>query len=236
MKIHYIQHVEYETPGVILNWVDENKHKLTSTKFYLNESLPNKYDFDLLIIMGGPMNIYDSAKYPYLKKEKLFITNVIKKGISVLGICLGAQLIADVLGAKIKANKQKEIGWFPIQIVENKSCSELNEILSINTPVFHWHGDTFEIPKGAERIAKSEVCNNQAFIYNKNVFALQYHLEMSESSLKELIKNGRDEMLEAPYIQTETEMFSNKNYFNLTKNKLYSLLGYIEKVSENFTK
>ena len=228
MKIHYLQHVEYEAPGLILNWAEENKHKLSSTKFFLNELLPKTINFDLLIVMGGPMNIYDYSKYPYLKKEKLFITNIIQKGISVLGICLGAQLIADVLGAKVKANKHKEIGWFPIQAVENKCSSELNKILSINTPVFHWHGDTFDIPKGATRLAQSDVCNNQAFVYNKNIFALQYHLEMSEKSLQTLIKNGRDEIVDSPFIQTETEMLRNKEYFNYTKIKLFSLLGYIE--------
>ncbi len=232
MKIHYLQHVEYEPPGLIIDWAEEKKHKLSFTKFHLNEKLPTNIDFDLLIIMGGPMNIYNYVEYPYLQEEKIFTKKVIDREISVLGICLGAQLIANVLGAKIEPNNEKEIGWFPIQAVENNCSSELNAIISTDSPVFHWHGDTFGIPKSAERIAQSLVCKNQAFVYNKNVFALQYHLEMSKTSLKALIENGRDELIEAPYIQTEEEIWSNINYLYSTNKKLYSLLDYIEQISK----
>ncbi len=231
MKIHYIQHVEYETPGSILDWTKRKNHKVSSTKFHLNELLPKHLDFDLLIIMGGPMNVYDLIKYPFLEEEKIFIKKTIEVGKSVLGICLGAQLIADVLGAKVKPNREKEIGWHPIKTVENTGDTELKNIINADKPVFHWHGDTFEIPQGAKRLAKSDVCENQAFLYNKNVFALQYHLEMNRTTLKMLIDNCRDELSAAPYIQTEAKMLESESNFNFTKNKLYSLLNYIENVT-----
>ncbi|MCF6268691.1 MAG: type 1 glutamine amidotransferase [Melioribacteraceae bacterium] len=229
MKIHYLQHVEYESPGLILDWAKRKNHQISLTKFHLNESLPNNIDFDFLIVMGGPMSIYDIANHPYLAEEKIFIKSAIDKGKSILGICLGAQLIADVLGAEVKPNREKEIGWFPIETVENIGDYELNNILNTDKPVFHWHGDTFEIPQGAKRLAKSDACKNQAFVYNKNVFALQYHLEMTESTLKMLIENCRGELIDAPFIQTEQEMITAESNFNFSKNRLYSLLDYIEK-------
>ncbi len=212
-----------------MDWAKENNHILSSTKFHLSESLPQKMDFDLLVVMGGPMNIYEYDTYPFLEQEKEFIKTVIEKGISTLGICLGAQLIADVLGAKIKPNKDKEIGWFPIEVNKGNNIAELIDIFQTDNPVLHWHGDTFEIPKGAKRLAKSEVCENQAFVYNNNIFGLQYHLEMSETSLQTLIENSKDELVNAPYIQTEVEMLNDRNRFKFTKEKLYALLNYIER-------
>jgi len=133
------------------------------------------------------------------------------------------------LGAKIKPNREKEIGWFHIETIKSANNIELHNILSTDKPVFHWHGDTFEIPKDAKRLAESDACKNQAFVYNKNVFALQYHLEMTESILKTLIKNCRDELLDAPYIQTEEEMLKNRSNYIFNGKKIFSLLNYIEK-------
>ncbi len=229
MQIHYLQHVNFEGPGIILNWVKQKKHNISSTKFYLNESLPDISSFDFLIIMGGPMNIYDERTFPYLSEEKLFIKEAIKKGIPVLGICLGAQLIADVLGAKIKKNKEKEIGWFPISTTKNSYDNELKKIITTNNPVFHWHGDTFEIPNGAIRLAENNVCENQAFLYNTNVFALQYHLEVTKNSLQQLIKNSSHELTDAPFIQTPEEMLKDQSRFDYINKKLFALLDYITK-------
>lgn len=233
MKIHYLQHVDFETPATIIDWAKGKNHKITSTKFYLTEALPPNFDFDLLIVMGGPMNIYDVANHPYLIEEKKFIKNAINEGKFVLGICLGAQLIADVLGAKVKPNKEKEIGWFPIHAVDNGSDEELNKILNMDGPVFHWHGDTFEIPENGVRLIKSEACDNQAFIYKNRVLALQYHLEMTKESIKEIIKNCKDELVDAPFIQNEERMISPEEYFNYANNKLFLLMDYLEKRSKN---
>jgi GMP synthase (glutamine-hydrolysing) len=229
MKIHCLQHVDYESPSAILNWAKKENSKFTSTKFYLNEQLPEILDFDLLIIMGGPMNIYEYEKYPYLLEEKRFIKKAIDQNKSILGICLGGQLIADVLGAKTEKNKEKEIGWFPIQKVKNNYDAELNKILNTDEPVFHWHGDTFNIPQGAVRLAKSEACDNQSFVYKNNIIALQYHLEMDEESLEAIIAKSKGRLVESKFVQSAEEMLSDKKRFEVINNNLYSLLDYIKK-------
>src|SRR5690606_32591469 len=114
---------------------------------------------------------------PWMKEEKKLIEKAILKGKRVIGICLGAQLIADVLGARVFPNKEKEIGWFPIELTEEGQKSPFFAGFNKTETVFHWHGDTFEIPKGAEHIASSKVCENQAFLFDHKVLGLQFHLE-----------------------------------------------------------
>ena len=112
MNIHCIQHVPFENPGSIGDWIKHKGYRLSTTRLYGGESLPDIDPIDWVIIMGGPMGIYDEDKYPWLKEEKVFIKNALDKGKVVIGICLGAQLIAGVLGAKIYKNRYREIGYF----------------------------------------------------------------------------------------------------------------------------
>jgi GMP synthase-like glutamine amidotransferase len=125
MHIHYIEHVAFEGLGSIEGWVRQENHILTATRPYLNEAFPPMEAIDLLIVLGGPMNIYDENKYPWLGKEKRFLDQAIAKGRSVLGICLGAQLLANVLGAPVFANEHKEIGWFPVQTTAMAETSRI---------------------------------------------------------------------------------------------------------------
>ena len=116
MRIHYLQHVPFENPGSILTWAEENNCFVSSTKLYQNDSLPGQKDFDWLVIMGGPMNIYEEKNYHWLTEEKIFIKESIAAGKIVIGLCLGGQLLADAIGGKVTANPCKEIGWFPIRL------------------------------------------------------------------------------------------------------------------------
>src|SRR5689334_16619028 len=115
MRVHFIQHVNFEHPGHLLEWAKDNNHNTGFTKTFENISFPGLNDFDLLIIMGGPMSVYDENKFPWLKKEKQFIGEAIDADKKVLGICLGSQLIAESLGAKVYPSKEKEIGWWRIK-------------------------------------------------------------------------------------------------------------------------
>jgi len=115
MNLHYLQHVSFEGLGTIQSWADRNAHSVSVTRFYENEHLPSPECVDMLVIMGGPMGIYDYTEYPWLHEEKEFIRQAIAAGKPVLGVCLGAQLIADVCGARVFPGKQKEIGWFPLK-------------------------------------------------------------------------------------------------------------------------
>ena len=206
MKIHYFQHVPFEGLGCIGEWATAKGHDIGVTKFYEDGATPTHNEIDWLVVMGGPMNIYEEAEYPWLAREKQFIREAIKGGKVVIGICLGAQLIADVLGGPVTRNAHKEIGWFPIELTEAGQNSELFGFLPPSFTVLHWHGDTFALPPGAVRIARSEACENQAFVYEGRVVGLQFHIEFTRQSLDAIIPNCADELVEGKYIQSAAEM------------------------------
>jgi GMP synthase (glutamine-hydrolysing) len=201
MKLHYLQHVPFEGLGIIEEWAKANSIPLSCTRLFANETLPDLGSFDWLVVMGGPMGIYDHGQHPWLVEEKRFIEAAINGGKTILGICLGAQLIADVLGARVYPGSQKEIGSFPIQ-----RAPEAPPLIPEKLITFHWHGDTFGLPAGATRLASSEVCTNQGFIYNNRVVALQFHLETTPKSMDALIQNCANELTDAPFIQSAEKM------------------------------
>ena len=165
MRLHYLQHEPIETPGNILKWAQERGISVSSTLFYRDDRLPKLEDFDWLVIMGGSMSINDESRYRWLVPEKRFIESTINSGKKILGICLGAQLVANVLGAKVIKQMHKELGWFPVRL----TGEALNEPVCRNIPsevaVFHWHGERFDLPTGAIHLAESNACINQAFQY-----------------------------------------------------------------------
>jgi len=211
MIIHILQHGSFESPGNIIDWIKEKKLPFSYTKFYEKYRLSEIDNFDWLIIMGGPMGVYDEEKFPWLKEEKAFIKKSIDSGKIVLGICLGAQLIAASLGAKVYPNKFKEIGWFNVNIFNNPKNKLFPSSISGNKKVFQWHGDTFDLPAGAIHIAESEACKNQAFIIKDRVLALQFHCEITKDSLKEMIRVGKNELKEDKYVQSADEIMSQKD-------------------------
>ncbi len=201
MRLHWLQHVPFEGLGFIETWAKSQSAKITSTRLFAGEPLPESDQFDWLVVMGGPMGIYDHDKHPWLVAEKQFIQQAIDAGKTILGICLGAQLIADVLGAKVYPGPQKEIGWFPI-----KRSADAPALLPEKAAVFHWHGDTFDLPNGALGLASSEACKNQGFIYENRVVGLQFHMETTPESMEALIKNCGHELVDAPFVQPAEEM------------------------------
>ncbi len=208
MRIHYIQHVPFEGPASIRLWADRHGHDQTSTRVYEKPDFPGVDSLDWLVIMGGPMGVYDELQYSWLIAEKQLIRNAIDVGKTVVGICLGAQLIAEVLGATVFSNKHKEIGWFPVELTPAGSASGLFGFLPDRFTAFHWHGDTFTLPQGAVHLAKSKACENQAFLYGNNVLGLQFHLESTPQSVKDLAQNCCNEIQPGPYIQTKEQILS----------------------------
>jgi GMP synthase (glutamine-hydrolysing) len=198
MKIHWIQHVPFEGLGCIGPRLEENGHTVTCTRFWAGDALPAAETVDGLIVMGGPMGVYDEALFPWMAAEKAFIKKIITQNKPVLGICLGAQLIAEVLGAKVWKNNQREIGFFLV--------AGDGKFFPPEFTAFHWHGDTFGIPAGAKHLASSAATENQAFIYKDNVLALQFHLETTEESLMSLYENCQGEIADGPFIQTLEKM------------------------------
>lgn len=231
MKIHCIQHVEFETLGTIAEWIEKRRHSLSTTHLYENESFPGLDNFDLLIIMGGPMNIYEYGKYPWLREEKAFIKEAISAEKAVLGICLGAQLVADVLKVEVFKNNYKEIGWFPVFTTKQaRSEIPLLEGIPEEFTAFHWHGDTFSLPEGAKKLFVSEACKNQGFIYKDRVIGLQFHLEMNNRTIGNVIENCRDELVKGEYVQNEEEMLDKDSFLAESKLLMFRLLNNFEKV------
>lgn len=205
MRLHWLQHVPFEGLGFIQPWALDKGFNISCTRLFAGEQPPAVESFDWLVVMGGPMGIHDQDEYPWLPAEKAFIKASIDAGRTVLGICLGAQLIADVLGARVYPGPHKEIGWLPI-----RRASGAPEIIPEELTAFHWHGDTFEIPHGAIRLASSEACENQGFIYNERVVGLQFHLETTPESMDALIENCAHELVDAPFIQTAGQMHAER--------------------------
>jgi GMP synthase-like glutamine amidotransferase len=224
LNIHYLQHVSFEGLGSIQYWVRRGPHTLSATRFYRGEPLPAIEEVDLLVVMGGTMNIYEEAKYPWLAQEKRFIEQAIAGGCRVLGVCLGAQLVANVLGAKVYASPDKEIGWFPVQLAEAASTSCLFTAFPPVLEVFHWHGDTFDIPAGALHIARSAGCAHQAFVYDERVVGLQFHLEATRASAQQIIAHCADEMVEGQYIQSPHLILADASRFNAINRTMDEML------------
>jgi GMP synthase-like glutamine amidotransferase len=224
LRIHYFQHVPFEGLGNIEKWASVNGHELSSTKFYLDPALPAPDSFDWLVIMGGPMSVNDEQKHSWLIAEKQFIKQAIAAGKTVIGICLGSQLLAEALGARVYPNDQKEIGWFPIEFTPEASSQPLFSNLQNPVTVFHWHGDTFDLSPHAIHLARSEASKNQAFLYQKRVLGLQFHLEMSEATLKTMIETGRSELSEGKYVQSEAIILSQKEFMVNNKKLLFIIL------------
>ena len=174
--------------------------------------------------MGGPMNVYEEAAHPWLRDEKKIIHQAIERGKTVLGICLGAQLVADVLGAAIKANRNREIGWFPIYKTTAVQKVRLAAALPDGLPVLHWHGDTFDLPDGAVHLAKSNACDHQGFVFNQRVVGLQFHLEATPLSLERLIVHCRSDIDGSRYVQDPAVMLADPLRFTAANKAMDRLL------------
>ncbi len=224
INIHYLQHVPFEGPAKIGEWALANEHKLTSTKLYEDVTLPSVNSIDWLVVMGGPMNIYEEKEYPWLVPEKKFISEAIEADKTVLGVCLGAQLIADVLGAKVYKGQHKEIGWFPLELTFEAKASKLFGGLPEQFTVFHWHGDTFDLPAGAIQLARSKGCEQQAFLYNNRVLGLQFHLESTVESVHKLVQHCKSDISEGEYVQEAELMLSESQGYTLDLHQILESL------------
>lgn len=215
MRIHFIQHEPLEGPAGILDWAVAQGAFTSFTHIYKGDAFPAPDSFDWLVVMGGSMGAYEEDKFPWLKTEKAFIETALKNAKTVLGICLGAQVLASVLSASVRKNAYKEIGWFPVTLTQAGLDSPLFKGIPSTFQAFHWHGDTFEIPDSAELLAGSKACRNQAFATLDNrAVGLQFHLETTWASAQDMLKNDAEATNEkGPYIQEPAAIFSKKGDF-----------------------
>jgi len=227
MKIHCLLHVDFETPGYIVDWAEWNDFEVSYTHIYNNDPFPELDDFDMLVVMGGPMGVYEYEKYSWLKDEQDFIKKAIDADKYVLGICLGSQLIAAALGAKVYPSGKQEIGWFKIDLTEEGNQRWGSFDPENRWVVLHWHGDTFDLPEGAKLLASSEATKHQAYAIGDKVLALQFHLEatpVTAGGMINIFKDELDALEDQKYVMPGKEILKRELFFHDTNTLLEAIL------------
>ncbi|MDP2984712.1 MAG: type 1 glutamine amidotransferase [Candidatus Latescibacter sp.] len=231
MRIHFFYHASFEGPGAILSWAKSRGHTITETSMFRGEQLPDAEYFDWLIVMGGPMGADDELLYPWLASEKEYIKSAITKGKTVLGVCLGAQILAKVLGGRVYRNEHSEIGWFPVRLTPEARNSPVFKVLPGEFVPFHWHGDTFTVPQGGVRMAESNACALQAFACGDRVYGLQFHLESTTDSISAMIRECSGDLKSGEFIQKPDEMLSKMQYIKKIQKIMHIFLDRVAEVS-----
>lgn len=225
-EIYCLQHVPFEDSGMIDPVLQQMGYSLKCIKLYNGDMLPDSEVIDYLIVLGGPMDMEDEDEYSWLADEKKLIKAMIDAGKPVLGICLGAQLIAHVLGKSVYPAEQQEIGWYPIEVIEAAKEHELTSSWVPYPNVFHWHSNTFDLPEGAIHLASTDVCTNQAFILNENIIGLQFHLEIGRPQVQQMVDNWGRYNQNGTYIQEPEEMLEGSAASEQTQEMLQQLMKF----------
>ena len=210
-----LQHTECEDLGTIANVMSQRGIGCKYVRLFDGEPVPHDPGtFSGIIILGGPMNVYEEDEFPYLKYEDILIKKAIMKDMPILGICLGGQLIAKAAGAVVSKGTKKEIGWYKLSLTEDSRRDKVFNTLPQELNVFQWHGDTFDIPEGAIRLAGSGLFPNQAYRIGSRIYGIQFHLEVTKEMISQWISEYREEL-------------STLNYINAS-NIISDTLAYIE--------
>jgi len=221
-RILVIKHVEIEGPGTIERVFQNTNWLLTTLDFTNGDFPPDDFsDIKAIISLGGPMNVYEEADYPFLRYENLFLKKAIKKEIPILGICLGAQLLAKACGAKVNKAREKEIGWYKVSLTDDGKKDILFESLPKELEVFQWHEDTFDIPQGAACLASSQSCRNQAFRFGKNTYGLQFHIEVTPEMVEAWIDEYKKDNAEFNAADIITKAYRQKEIFERQAEVIY---------------
>jgi GMP synthase-like glutamine amidotransferase len=223
MRIHFLQHVPFEGPAHLVSWAESGGHVLSGTALFDGTRPPPIEQVDALVVLGGPMGANDDADYWWMPGERAYIRQAITQNRPVLGICLGAQLIAAALGADVKPNEHREIGWFPVRQTPEAHNAFVANGLPAEFMAFHWHSNRFDVPEGATRLFTSEGCAEQGFLYRR-ALALQFHLEATPESVGSLLENCPDDLQDGPYVQSAEAIRSDTQHFGAAHDALFKLL------------
>ncbi len=232
MKFLILQQQPFVTPGGISKWLQSHSHEYFITHLYQDMDLPALDSFDVLLVLGGTMNVYEEQKYPWLVSEKMFIEKAVKKEKCVLGICLGAQILADVLGARVRQNEHLEIGWHTLALEPDVKEQKHWQDFPNEFETFLWHQDTFDLPENSIRFAKSMGCENQGFIFDQRVVGLQFHPEETLEGYLGLLK--RYPFVEnPPFVQSPKSISENRKKFETNYTLLSKILDNITNIAIN---
>lgn len=223
MRVHWLQHADHEGLGCIERWFAQRRWAVRGSRLHRGEPLPQARDFDWLVVMGGPMNIHEHDAHPWLVGEKALIRDACVMKKQVIGICLGAQLLAEVLGGRVTQNGEPEIGWFDVALRAEARKSRYFSDFPATFPAFHWHADTFAYPPGSTPLMSSEACPRQAFTWGEErVVGLQFHLEVEFEDARRWLDTG------APpprrYVQDAAEMLRDPARFADNTRLMHRLL------------
>lgn len=194
MRLHLLQHASFEGPGLIADWAEAHSITLYIRHLYLGDAVPDPDEVQGLIVMGGPMNAYEDSRFPFLTAEKALIRALLVAERPVLGICLGAQLLASALGASVFRQAELEIGWFSVRQPDASPLPPMLAKLPSVSLAFHWHGDTFDLPAGATNWMSSEACQHQLFTVGDRALGVQYHPEVDADAIDLFIEHGAVEL------------------------------------------
>jgi GMP synthase-like glutamine amidotransferase len=218
-----LQHIGIEGPGLIKSFFENCGYECKIVKLFKGEKIPPLGPkVKGVVILGGPMGVYEEGKYPFLKEEDIFLKKIIDKDFPTLGICLGAQLLAKAKGAIVKKSPSKEIGWYKVFLTAEGRKDRLFKGLDKTLEVFQWHEDTFTVPEGATLVCRGLSCRNQAIRIGKNIYGLQFHIEVGISMIKDWI---------AAYSNTEGK---GTRYFEKILNQSYSVQKNFRKLAYRF--
>jgi len=179
MKALVVKHIDCEGPGVLGEVFARHAVDITLAHPYRGEPLPAVSGHDFLVILGGPMGVYERDRYPFIDAEAELVRQAVSRDIPILGICLGSQIVADALGGRVTKHSAKEIGAMTVTLTPDGTGDPLFQALDPLLPVFQWHGDMFSIPPGAVRLASSPITPNQAFRHGRATYGIQFHLEVT---------------------------------------------------------
>ena len=190
MRLHLLQHAGFEGPGLIADWAEAHSIILYIRHLYRGDAVPDPDEVQGLIVMGGPMNANEDSRFPFLTAEKALIRALLAAERPVLGICLGAQLLASALGARVYQQAEPEIGWFSVRQPNASPLPPMLAKLPSVSLAFHWHGDTFDLPAGATNWMSSEACQHQLFTLGERALGVQYHPEVDADAIDLFVEHG----------------------------------------------
>jgi len=207
-----LQHIHCETPGIILDCLESADIDIRWIKTFAGDKIPSTMEAQAgLIVMGGPMSVYDHKQFPFLLEEQRLIEAALKEDKPVLGVCLGSQLLAATLGTEVKRGTQKEIGWHPVELFESAGSDRLWSGLPSRFTAFHWHGDVFDLPKGSTPLAASDLTPCQGFRYGTKAYGFLFHMEVTENIIRNMVEEFSGE-LEEENITVRSIVEKNRNF------------------------
>lgn len=213
-KALILQNASGEGPGILGDFLDRRGWERQTIRLYRGEMIPADWEtYHVMIVMGGPMNVYEEDTYPFLATETQVIGQGLRNGHPVLGFCLGVQLMAKACGGEVFKGQEKEIGWYPVRLTAGGMSDPLLKSFPDEFIIFQWHGDTYHLPQGAVRLVDSQHYPNQAMRIGHMSYGFQFHFEITRDMITEWLESAREEIGEAYYESLCNQILNDTGHF-----------------------